>query len=185
MPRRAAAEAAAWPWLCVCVTAATAWRAAARAPRLRMVCCLRRAREQRQPRRSADGALMWVLPCAWSYARACTRPCFLSSVFFSCGFVPAGDEFAEACAERVIGLDDVSHGRITPDSQGRTSIEQRGGKAKAGAPRHCTRRQRSAGSIAHARAALRYVRKAVAQSRPCQIAVLLIPRGSPKRATSR
>ena len=46
----------------------------ARAPRLRMVCCLRRAREQRQPRRSADGALMWALPCACSYALfACAR----------------------------------------------------------------------------------------------------------------
>ena len=39
---------------------------------------------------------MWALPRAWSYARACTRPCFLSSVFFSCGVVPDGDEFAEA-----------------------------------------------------------------------------------------
>ena len=69
---------------------------------------------------------MWALPRAWSYARACTRPCFLSSVFFSCGFVPAGDEFAEACAEEAIGLDDVSHGSINPDSRGRTSIEQHG-----------------------------------------------------------
>ena len=98
----------------------------ARAPSLRLVCCLRHAKEQRQPRRSADGALMWALPRAWSYARACTRPCFLSSVFFSCGFVPAGDEFAEACAEEAIGLDDVSHGSINPDSRGRTSIEQHG-----------------------------------------------------------
>ena len=58
------------------------------------------------------------------------------------GFVPDGDEFAEACAGRVIGLDDGSCGRITPDSQGRTNLEQRGAGAKAGAPRHCTRRQK-------------------------------------------
>ena len=108
-------------------------------PALALLTCLPHykpwdAREQRQPRRSADGALMWVLPCAWSYARACTRPCFLSSVFFSCGFVPDGDEFAEACASGVIGLDDVSHGRITLDSQGRTSLE-RGGASSCTAAR--------------------------------------------------
>ena len=58
-------------------------------PALALLTCLPHykpwdAKEQRQPRRSADGALMWALPRAWSYARACTRPCFLSTlcVFF-------------------------------------------------------------------------------------------------------
>ena len=50
------------------------------------------------------------------------------------GFVPDGDEFAEACAERDIGLDDVSHGRITLDSTGRTNLE-RGGASSCTAAR--------------------------------------------------
>ena len=48
--------------------------------------------------------------------------------------MPDGDEFAEACAGRVIGLDDGSCGRITPDSQGRTNLE-RGGASSCTAAR--------------------------------------------------
>ena len=146
-----------------------------------------------QPLAAAEGALMWVLPCARCRlgvrahgARA--RLLFIQCVLFL-DSVPAGDQFPEACAEDVIGADDVYCGRITLDSRGRTLIERMRrwsfGTEPVHALRLCTRRTRRAGIIAPARRAQRAIRNAVRVAAALQIAVLSFPPVALKRATSR
>ena len=114
-----------------------------------MVCCL----QARQRAEAAPSICRW---CTYVGAAACLELCsclHATVLFIQCVlFLWSRARWRRICRGRVIGLDDVSHSRITPDSQGRTKLER--GEGGPGAQSElCTRRKRRAGIIANARAA--------------------------------